>query len=292
MFRFILLAALLAAAPVRAVAPPLTFKDVALMARSGFSETEILTEARIRRVASAINPPSEKLLRDGGVPDSLITKLKGPEYQRTPQEDAAAAAAASAQRAAAMQREQNEATLLQQRRERDEQLAVSIARRNFVQEQLDGKLLSLQGSEFIPYSASGLRDVRIIAFYVSANYCAACRDLTPEVLDWYRRTKAQHPEFELILVANDHSLTSAQAHVRKYGWPGPIVRFDAMEDPFIASMVKGRIPWMVAVSRAGNFLGPTPEKGQAGAAGVKAMCGMVEQMFTALQAPNARLLGE
>jgi thiol-disulfide isomerase/thioredoxin len=116
---------------------------------------------------------------------------------------------------------------------------------------LDGKLVSLSGSELRPFSTSNLRDVRVFAFYFGSNWNPACREATPAIVEWYRATKVAYPEFELIFVSGDRSALTMAEDVRKHRMPFPVVRFDAINDEGIQQFGGNPTPWLGAVSRAG-----------------------------------------
>jgi nucleoredoxin len=248
MSRLVLLfAALAIAVPALAVAPPITVKDLTLMARGGYAEDEIIAEVQKRRLAMPINEAIEKALRDGGIPATLIARLKDKSFQPTPEHEAMLAQ----QKAATREHEQAEAELLTRRRADATALANSAASRENVVRVLDGKLMSLQGSQLRPYSTSNLRDVRLFAFYFGSNCSPTCREATPAIVEWYRTTKAAYPDFELIFVSSDRSALTMAEDVRKYSMPFPVVRFDAVNDQAIQQFGGNPTPWLGAVSRAG-----------------------------------------
>ena len=282
--------AVLLAVPVRAVPPPMTGKDVALMARSGYSETEIFAEVQKRHFATAIDAAMEKAMLDGGAPAALIAKLKAGNFVLSPDQQAAAARRAAEERAAAMQREQSETLLLQQSREQAAALANSANSRDNIQRLLDGRLVRLQASEIVPYSASNLRDVRLYAFYYSAGWCGPCRKTTPVLAEWYRKVKAAHPEFELIFVSKDKSDITYADYLRKNAMPWPAVRYADVQDEAINRFSGKSIPWLSVVSRAGVALTKNAEGGEY--ADPAQIMQAIDTMLADLQKPGAKLKGE
>ena len=225
----------------------MTVNDLALMVRGGYAESEIVAEVQKRRLSAPIDAAVEKALRERGVPAALITRLKDRSFLPTPEHEAALAQ----QQSAALAREQAESQLVEQRRAQAAALAKAAAARENVMKLLDGKLMSLHGSELRPYPASNLRDVRVFAFYFGSNWSPACREATPVIVEWYRATKAANPDFELIFVSSDRSALTMTEHVRKHAMPFPVVRFDAVNDAGIQQFGGNPTPWLGAVSRAG-----------------------------------------
>ncbi len=286
---FLAIVALLAR-PLHAVPPPMSAKDVALMARSGYTEAEIFAEVGKRYFAAPIDAAMEKAMIDGGAPAALVAKLKAGNFVMTADQQIALARHATADRAAAMQREQSEEQFLQKRRETIGTLANSASARDNIARLLDGKLVSLQASQIVPYSTSNLNDVRMFAFYYSAGWCGPCRKVTPVLAEWYRKTKAAHPEFELIFVSNDKSDITFTEYMRKNAMPWPAVRFSDVRDPAINQFAGKSIPWLSVVSRSGAAL--TKNAAGGGSTDPQEIMLAVDTFLTDLAKPGAKLKGE
>ena len=286
---FLALAALLAA-PLHAVPPPMSAKDVALMARSGYSETEIFAEVQKRHFAAPIDATMEKAMIEGGAPAALVAKLKAGNFVLTADQQIALARQAAEQQAAAAQREQAETQLLQQRREQAASLATSASSRDAIQRMLDGKLVRLQASEIVPFSTSNLSTVRMYAFYYSAGWCGPCRKTTPVLAEWYRKTKAAHPEFELVFVSRDKSDITFADYMRKNAMPWPAVRFSDVNDPEVNQFSGKSIPWLSVVSRSGAALTKNAAGGEF--TEPEAVMLAVDTFLADLAKPGAKLKGE
>lgn len=290
MFRFFLALLLSLAALPAFAAPPITAKDVALLARSGYSEAEIIAEVEKRQFATPINAAAEKVMTDGGTPAALIAKLKAGNFVLNPAQRAAQVKQSAEQRLALLQREQEEAAFLAQRRAQAAAIATSAATADHVLRLVEARLVKLEGSMISPYSATNLRDVRLYAFYYSASWCGPCRKVTPKIVEWYRKTKAAHPEFELIMVSSDQDETSMHDYMRKNQMPWPAIRFADTKDPTLQMFAGQSIPWLVAVSRSGDSLTKNgvnkeylpPEE----------IMGAVDSMLAQLKTPGAKLKGE
>ena len=283
---FLLVLALVMAIPAWAVAPPLTVNDLALMVRGGYAESEIIAEVQKRRLSAPIDGAVEKALLERGVPAALITRLKDRNF--LPTEDHQAMLAQ--QRSATLAHDEAESQLVEQRRAQAAALAKAAAARDNVMKLLDGKLMSLHGSELQPYPTSNLRDVRVFAFYFGSNWSPACREATPAIVEWYRTTKAANPDFELIFVSSDRSALTMAEDVRKYAMPYPVVRFDAVNDEGIQQFGGNPTPWLGVVSRAGAPL--TKNIGEKRFIDPGEIMEGLEFLLAEMRKPGARLNGE
>ena len=292
MNRILLIAffAALFASQLHAVPPPMSAKDVALMARSGYSDEEIIAEAGKRHFAAAIDATAEQAMFNGGASKALIEKLKAGNFVLTAEQQVYLARLATQQRAAAMEREQSESAMLQRQRDDAAALANSSNARDNIQRLLDGRLVRLQASEIVPYSASNLRDVRMYAFYYSAGWCGPCRKTTPVLAEWYRKTKAAHPEFELIFVSNDKSDITFADYMRKNAMPWPAVRFSDVRDAAVNQFAGKSIPWLAVVSRAGVALTKNAAGGEY--AEPEQIMQAVDTFLADMAKPGAKLKGE
>jgi thiol-disulfide isomerase/thioredoxin len=287
-FLFLIVTALLALR-LHAIPPPMSAKDVALLARSGYSDEEIIAEVQKRHFAVPIDAAMEEAMFNGGASKTLIAKLKAGNFVLSREQQIHLARQAAEQRAAAMQREQSESAMLDRRRAEVAALANSANARDNIRNLLDGKLVRLQASEIVPYSASNLSDVRMYAFYYSAGWCGPCRKVTPALAEWYRKTKAAHPEFELIFVSGDRSDITFAEYMRKNAMPWPAVRYSDVRDPAINQFAGKSIPWLSVVSRAGGAL----TKNAAGGAYTEPeqIMQAVDTLLADLSKPGAKLKG-
>ena len=286
---FLAIAALLAG-PVHAVPPPMSAKDVALMARSGYTDEEIIGEVQKRHFAAPIDTAMEQAMFNGGAAKALIAKLKAGNFVLTAEQQIYLARVAAEQRAAAMQREQSESAMLERQRTDAAALANSASSRDNIQRLLDGKLVRLQASEIVPYSTSNLSDVRMYAFYYSAGWCGPCRKTTPVLAEWYRKTKAAHPEFELIFVSGDRSDITFADYLRKNAMPWPAVRYSDVRDPVVNQFAGKSIPWLSVVTRAGVALTKNAAGGEY--TDPAQVMQAVDTFLADLARPGAKLKGE
>lgn len=101
---------------------------------------------------------------------------------------------------------------------------------------------------------------KLIALYFAANWCPACRQFTPQLVEYYNRVKAEHPEFEIILVSGDRSAAGMEAHIRTGRMPWPAVDFEKLPGKESLKKYGGQsIPCLVVVDASGKVLADTFE---------------------------------
>jgi len=66
---------------------------------------------------------------------------------------------------------------------------------------------------------TALANKKLIAFYFSAPLVCACRKFTPELVDYYNRVAAQHPEFEIVFYSFDKSPFAFETYIREANMP-------------------------------------------------------------------------
>jgi len=223
-----LFAVLFAAAAVAGVRP-LSSKDVSLMLRSGYSSDDVLREIAQRRLTDAPDPATKKSLIDFGASPRLLSALESGEFQV----DAATAEQTRADetKALAAQEAEAEKTFRQATEVLKEQRARPVARAS-----LGGSLVSLFKDKLVrsrdgtiqAADSSALESKKLIAFYYSAHLCAPCRKFTPQLVDYYNRVAAEHPEFELIFVSFDKSRFNWETYMRDTKMPWLAIDFDQL----------------------------------------------------------------
>jgi nucleoredoxin len=97
-------------------------------------------------------------------------------------------------------------------------------------EKFKGHLIVLDQGRPKAFDASTLKDVKYWAFYYSASWCPPCRAFTPQLVDFYKDFKKNHPNFELIFVNDDRSEDDMLAYMNTDAMSWPTVRFSDIED--------------------------------------------------------------
>jgi len=124
-----------------------------------------------------------------------------------------------------------------------------------VQQMLFGRLVRLQNGALKPFDQRKLNGVKFYGILFSAGWCGPCREFAPHLLDSYRRLKEMYPEFELVLVSNDHSAADMLSYMREENMPWPAVKFGeiaAIKE--IRRLAGPGIPCLVLIDENGQVL--------------------------------------
>ena len=91
-------------------------------------------------------------------------------------------------------------------------------------------LVTLDDGRLKAFDASTLANVKYWAFYYSASWCPPCRAFTPQLVDFYKGFKQNHPNFELIFVNDDYSEDAMMAYMKTDDMTWPAVRFSDIDN--------------------------------------------------------------
>ncbi len=221
------------------------------MVRMHFSESEILQNVTTRRLLTPLDAAAEKQLTSDGASAKLIAAIKAGNYA-VPAETASALARAAWERDAVIAREKAADEKVMADRLRLAAISGDMLRA------FDGKLVRRKGGSLEPCALSELGQVQYVVLYYSASWCAPCRQFTPKLVDFYNKTKAKHPEVEIIFVSHDHNASAMEAYMNEEQMPWPAVRFDQI-DKGINKYADEGIPWLVIFDRAGAPVQPPKE---------------------------------
>lgn len=120
---------------------------------------------------------------------------------------------------------------------------------------IEGILVNLNGSRFVPVEKGSLNPIRYYAIYYSAHWCPPCRKFTPELVKAYASLKSQNPDFELIFVSSDQNEKAMKNYMQGEGMPWPAARFDqGTRDATLSIYAERGIPNLVFVSSEGEVL--------------------------------------
>ncbi len=241
---------LLAGAITPAGATPVTLKELDLMVRMGVSEKEIIESLESRHLMAPIDAATEKSLTANGAKPALLSKIKAGKY------------VISAEDAAKSEREAAEQRLLiakQSVPDKPQPPPAPVAedlsdklRRTF-----DGKLVHVAFGQTMAYSIDELKNVRYYVIY-EANGAPPCHSFTQKLVDYYNKTKPDHPEFEIIYVSIDRSPEAMEKTLVTEKMPWPAVRFDALASMHLVAAKA--IPWMAIFNSDGAALFPMNPK--------------------------------
>lgn len=220
---------------------PLTHKEIALMLRSGYSSDAILAEIQSRRVLDAIDPATKKSLLEFGASPELLATLESGAYSVTSSEAEQARARTeelAAKRQAQIEQDRHLSTLLQAHRAaaRAQVEATPPPGQLLVLDSLKSKLVRCRDGSISHADGSELGGKKFVALYYSAHWCGPCRKFTPQLVEYYHRVAAAHPEFEIIFVSADRSRFGWETYIREAKMPWLAVDYEQL--PNVAGVRK------------------------------------------------------
>jgi nucleoredoxin len=242
---------------------PLTAKEVALMLRSGYSNESVLRELTARHFAGGCDEAAEKLLRQAGAQPALVDALQNKAYAAPPEDNARATAFAAEQathQAAAAERDRKFNTLYQNgvakaRAAAPITSAAAGLTPNAILPLLKNDLVAWRNGVVSPFDDTALEKKTLIALYFSAHWCGPCQKFTPQLVEFYNRVAAQHPEFELIFVSSDRSAPEMQNYMREANMPWPAIDYQKLAGKAALRQYGGAaIPCLVLVNATGKVL--------------------------------------
>ena len=239
---------------------PLSLKDVSLMLRSGYSNEAVEREVAARHFIGTLDANAEKNLVQAGASAALIAKLKSGAFA-VPAADLAAVKAETAareqRRAAALEESRKLDTLYQARlaQTRDAAAANTGGQTNSIASMVKGDLVSSRNGVLRPYLDAEFEKKKLIGLYFSASWCGPCRKFTPNLVAYYNKNAAAHPEFEIVFVSNDKSAPAMERYMRDDQMPWPALSFDKVAaNPSLTKYAGSGIPCLVIVDENGKVI--------------------------------------
>ena len=122
---------------------------------------------------------------------------------------------------------------------------------------LEGKLqrLDVETGELQDYEIPRDAEIEYFVIYFGASWCAPCRKLNPTLVEFYKETKPNHPEFEFIFVTADRSREAMHSYIKDSEMPWPVATWE--ERNFILTdreLVFQNIPYMALLDSEGNLI--------------------------------------
>jgi nucleoredoxin len=260
----LLLAALIlfALAPIALTSDPspMTVKDVSLMLRSGYSHEDVVREVAARHFIGTLDPTAEKNLLQAGATLALISELKSGAFAVPASKVAAVQTelAAKEQRRAAQMEESRKLNTLYQAQLAQKRSAPSnptAAQANSIAALVKGDLVTSQNGITRPHLDTEFEKKKLIGIYFSAYWCGPCRKFTPNLVSFYNKNAAAHPEFEILFVSNDKSASMMESYMRDMRMPWPAVSFDKVAGIEALRKYAGSgIPCLVVVDETGKVI--------------------------------------
>jgi nucleoredoxin len=237
---------------------PLTTKDVSLMLRGGYSSASVMRELSSRHFADTVDAAKETMLVQAGATPDLINALKAGTYSLSAEEIARAKEELAAQaRRKALEAEQGRKfdTLHQAQEARDRAAQVQSASADAIYKFLRTDLVRYHNGSLVRADDEALAHKKLFAFYFSAHWCQPCRKFTPQLVEYYNRVVAQHPEFEIILYSFDKSAAALENYMRETNMPWPAIDFEKLQAKEVLKKNAGNgIPSLVLVDATGRVL--------------------------------------
>ena len=242
---------------------PLSVKDVSLMLRSGYSSEAVEREVAARHFMGTLDASTEKNLIQAGASPALISSLKSGAFAIPASEVAAVKAESAAKeqrRAAALEESRKLDTLYQARvaQTRNAPPANTSAQTNNIASMVKGDLISSRNGVLRPYLDADFEKKKLIGLYFSAYWCGPCRKFTPNLVAYYNKNAAAHPEFEIVFVSNDKSAPAMEGYMRDDQMPWPALSFDKVAANSVLKKYAGSgIPCLVIVDENGKVISDT-----------------------------------
>jgi nucleoredoxin len=250
--------------------PPLTVKEVSLMLRSGYSPEAVEREVATRRFMGTLDAGAEKSLVQAGASPALINGLKSGAFAISASEALAVQTqlAAKEQRRAAQLEESRKLDTLYQTQvaqKRNPPATSAAAQMSSIAALVKGDLITSQNGVTKPYFDTELEKKKLIGLYFSAHWCGPCRAFTPNLVAFYNKHAAAHPEFEILFVSNDKSAPAMEGYMREMQMPWPAIRYDKIPDKQALKKYAGSgIPCLVVVDETGKIIFDENSRGAGG----------------------------
>jgi nucleoredoxin len=216
---------------------PLSNKEIALMLRSGYSSDAVLTEITQRRVLEPLDEATKKSLLGFGAKPELISALENKSClvsTNEAEQARAREAEIAARRATQIEQDRQFNTLLQARAAEAARARPATSTRSPNETPmlaaLKGKLVRCQNGTVVRADGGELENKKFVGLYYSAHWCGPCRKFTPQLVEYYKRVKAAHPEFELIFVSADRSRFGWETYIRETKMPWLAVDYEQIRN--------------------------------------------------------------
>ncbi|HEX4639544.1 MAG TPA: thioredoxin-like domain-containing protein [Chthoniobacterales bacterium] len=248
---------------------PLTVSEIGLMLRAGYSSQTLMQELANRYLADTLDDAKEQALVKSGASSELIAAIKSGAYSLSADKTAAVLEQMEAQaqhraEAAAATRKSEAAYQAEVIRKRTSAApALNAGRTDAVSEFLKTDLIRLRGGDPVHADDTVLANKKLIAFYFSAEWCGPCRKFTPQLVDYYKRVSAEHPEFEIVFYSSDKSQYAMEKYMRDENMPWLAIDFAKLKDKEVLKKSAGTgIPALVLVDSTGNLISSSYANGQ------------------------------
>jgi nucleoredoxin len=116
-------------------------------------------------------------------------------------------------------------------------------------------LVSSRNGVLRPYLDADLEKKKLIGLYFSAHWCGPCRKFTPNLVAYYNKNAAAHPDFEIVFVSYDKSASAMESYMRDDQMPWPALSFDKVAaNDALKKYAGSGIPCLVIVDENGKVI--------------------------------------
>lgn len=244
---------------------PLTNKEIALMLRSGYSSDDVFAELISRRVLDLLDSATRKSLVEFGASPKLVAALESGAYAVSSSEADQARVRETelaAKRAAQIEQDQKLSARhqAQQAQARGRAASSPPPGETPILDGLKSKLVRCHDGAVSPADGTELEKKKLVALYYSAHWCAPCRKFTPQLVDYYNRVEADHPEFEIIFVSSDRSRFGWETYLGETKMPWLAVDYDQLASlPGVKGLGGGSIPSLLVLDSASRIVASSYE---------------------------------
>jgi hypothetical protein len=235
-----------------AAAAPMTVKELEFLVRQRTPDAQVIAEVQKRRLMTPLGADVIQGLKQIGASDDLVKAVSAPDLTVSPEQAVAEEQRQMALKAQTAQSLAEDAAATAALKEHRRKVAGVNSSRGKMAGILDGKLVKLNGDQFVPVSARDVSNVRVFGLYHSAMWCAPGRKFTPTLVAAYKNLKQRFgDQFEIILVSHDHDEFNMKNYIKADEMPWPAIRFGTHVDALKRYEPDG-IPWLVAINSAGE----------------------------------------
>lgn len=232
------------------------------MFRMGYSVNAVTQELATRHFADTLDSVKEVQLTQAGATPEFIEALKSGTYSVPPEKVAQAQeqiAALAERRALEVERAKQFNTLYQDKVAKERAAAQTQGLgASAIYDFVKGDLVRPKNGNLVQTDDPSLAQKKLILFYFSAHWCAPCRKFTPQLVEYYNRVSAQHPEFELIFYSFDKSASAMETYMREMNMPWPAIDYQKLQAKETLKKNAGEgIPSLVLVDQTGKVISST-----------------------------------
>jgi hypothetical protein len=236
---------------------PLSAKEIGLMLRSGYSSDTILRELSARRFGDQFDSEIENQLIRAGANSTLIEALRSGAYALPSSEIAAAKANLARQEGSAAKTLENPngaGRLTESQSATDPSSAAEVSHAIYLH--LKDDLMYLHQGSVTHFDDEALEHKKLYLLFFSANWSAAGRKFTSQLVDYYNRVAPQHPEFEVIFFSADRSQFGMETYMAQSNMPWPAVAYDKRTGKAggIQNNLVREVPCLVLADATGKIL--------------------------------------